>query len=253
MKYKASGEPLKITRSDVADIQRVAHMQNQRVTVDTDVVGDDYVLIQNKTNESIAAYSVVGITAVEPREALIGVYNVITEVLTYLELDVVETQLPNDYKLAAMPTYRNNQGLYGVLDQPLRPNDCGRVRINGYAIAWVNVLQEIQASGSSAQEFYNLRPAELRSQMDPKPGGLAVPFVVGTDIDGATSGIGVTQRIHGSAHIVQPSSQRWTVQDTDADPVYKILPRGLQLMRVWLGTSNPKAWAELYSGILETV
>jgi len=177
---------------------------------------------------------------------------VILAVIVYWKWDLISTMLANkkdEYKKGVKPQYRNHNGLFGVLDHPLMPNESGRVKISGYAIAWVNVLKEMQVSGFGSFQFYNLRPAEKEGQMTIKGGGHVLPFVIGAD--DVSPLIGVTQKISGSAHIITPSDQRWTVAENKGDPIYRLLPQGFQLMRIWLGSSNPDFWAELYGGTLE--
>jgi len=244
------GEPLQITQTEIRQIEAAGRQTNSRRVEDTDNPGDDYVIVQNNTNEKIAAGSVLGIEDFDPEKIKVGVYD--TFYLTFATRDVNNIRSPklDSCRLAWYPSYRNHQGLFGVLDQPLYPSKVGRLKISGYAVAWVNVLQELQVSGSVAgrYEIINLRPAEKREDMR-GGGGLVIPFVVGQDSE--TAAIGTTRRIYGSAHIIHPSDQRLTVANNNSDPVYRLLPQGFQLMRVWLGTSNPDMWEELILGYLE--
>ena len=243
MKHVNVGDNIRISRSDVIDIKRIASDDVSRRIQPGDLSPDSQwtkFLVINKSETAISQYSVIGIEAPKMDDFEYDNYKYDPryfpeEKNNPIEFDIRTHGYQGLLLKCVLPEYREHQSVFGILEQDLQVDEIGWCVVSGYCLARVYIDSvEYERDRWHAR----LRPPEIE---DIKTGGTIadIPLNFNPDDENKYS--------YGSPILVQPGT--WEMLEDADGELYQVVPEGEQIARVWLGSSFDLVWVEIWKGL----
>lgn len=235
---KTPGQRLQINRSDLINIKRVSIENNFNRRQNRVNDNSDFVYVVSNFDETISKGSVVGIDSSEDQQFFYRAIDYVPPFegakLNKLVQYRYRQQLDDNQIFQAVhPTYRNHQGLFGILTENLNPDEGVWAQVSGQAVARINIKTKINLDLLPLFKDYLTLNPDVDFQKDNED--TIISLVYDEDRDPSED--------YGSARLLHPTVIEKVVdEETDPVTVTYFLPEGNQLAIVSLGGSLMTFW-----------